>query len=215
MRSKNADLFNHNDQANNYDNDVMDESHPIRAGYRKALNWLGSLVPSGSSVLDLGSGTGNTILALPEDCRVTAVDISDKMLDIAKSKLTSRNVEYIKSDLLEFFNLQPVRRYDAIISSYAIHHLTDIEKESLFSLIHSMIKPGGRVVFVDLMYRNADQRQKLMEKYRNVPDVYESFEEEFYWNLDLSTGKLMDLDFEVTTTQFSELSFGILAECLL
>ena len=96
-----------------------------------------------------------------------------------------------------------------------LNNLTDIEKESLFSLIHSMIKPGGRVVFVDLMYRNADQRQKLMEKYRNVPDVYESFEEEFYWNLDLSTGKLMDLDFEVTTTQFSELSFGILAECLL
>ena len=213
MRSKNADLFNHDGQANEYDSDVIDESHPIRAGYRKALNWLGSLVPSGSSVLDLGSGTGNTILALPADCRVTAVDISDKMLDIAKSKLASRNVEYIKTDLLEFFNLQPVRRYDAIVSSYAIHHLTDIEKESLFSSIHSAIKPGGRAVFVDLMYRNADQRQKLLEKYRNTPDVYESFEEEFYWDLDLSTGKLTDLGYSVTTAQFSELSFGILAEC--
>ena len=213
MRSKNADLFNHDGQANDYDNDVIDESHPIRAGYREALNWLGSLVPSGSSVLDLGSGTGNTILALPADCRVTAVDISDKMLDIAKSKLASRNVEYIKTDLLEFFNLQPVRSYDAIVSSYAIHHLTDIEKESLFSSIHSAIKPGGRAVFVDLMYRNADQRQKLLEKYRNTPDVYESFEEEFYWDLDLSTGKLTDLGYSVTTAQFSELSFGILAEC--
>ena len=213
MRSKNADLFNHDGQANEYDSDVIDESHPIRAGYRKALNWLGSLVPSGSSVLDLGSGTGNTILALPADCRVTAVDISDKMLDIAKSKLASRNVEYIKTDLLEFFNLQPVRRYDAIVSSYAIHHLTDIEKESLFSSIHSAIKPGGRAVFVDLMYRNADQRQKLIGKYRNTPDVYESFEEEFYWDLDLSTGKLTDLGYSVTTAQFSELSFGILAEC--
>jgi len=213
MRSKNADLFNHDGQANEYDSDVIDESHPIRAGYRKALNWLGSLVPSGSSVLDLGSGTGNTILALPADCRVTAVDISDKMLDIAKSKLASRNVEYIKTDLLEFFNLQPVRSYDAIVSSYAIHHLTDIEKESLFSSIHSAIKPGGRAVFVDLMYRNADQRQKLIGKYRNTPDVYESFEEEFYWDLDLSTGKLTDLGYSVTTAQFSELSFGILAEC--
>jgi cyclopropane fatty-acyl-phospholipid synthase-like methyltransferase len=215
MRSKNADLFNQDGQAGDYDEDVNDESHPIRTGYRKALSWLGSLVPSGSSVLDLGSGTGNTILALPADCRVTAVDISDKMLTIAKSKLVSRAVEYVKSDLLECFNRQPVHHYDAIVSSYAIHHLTVIEKESLFSLIHSAIKPGGRAVFVDLMYRNADQRQKLMEKYRNNSDVYESFEEEFYWNLDLSTGKLTDLGSKVTTTQFSELSFGILAEGLL
>ena len=212
MRSKNTDLFNHNNQAGGYDEDVSDESHPIRAGYRRALNWLGSLVPSGSSVLDLGSGTGNTILALPADCRVTAVDISDKMLDIAKSKLTSWNVEYIKWDLLEFFNLQPVRRYDAIVSSYAIHHLTDIEKELLFSLIHSAIKPGGCAVFVDLMYRNTKQRQKLMEKYRNTPDVYESIEEEFFWNIDLATRILTEIGFKVTITQFSELSFGILAE---
>jgi putative AdoMet-dependent methyltransferase len=150
---------------------------------------------------------------LPADCRVTAVDISDKMLDIAKSKLASRNVEYVKSDLLEFFSLQPVRSYDVIVSSYVIHHLTDIEKESLFSLIHSATKPGGRAVFVDLMYRNADQRQKLMEKYRNIPDVYESFEEEFYWDLDLAIRQMTDSGFKVTATQFSELSFGILAEC--
>src|SRR5208283_3492628 len=127
MRSKNADLFNHDNQADDYDDDVINESHPIRAGYRKALSWLGALVPPGSCVLDLGSGTGNTILALPADCRVTAVDISNKMLDIAKSKLISRDVKYVKADILEFFELQPAHSYDVIVSSYAIHHLTDTE----------------------------------------------------------------------------------------
>ena len=211
MRSEHSDLFNHHYLATDYDQDVVDESHPIRTGYRQALAWLGSLVPSGVNVLDLGSGTGNTILGLPADCRVTAVDISDKMLDIAKLKLVSRNVEYVQADILQFFQSQSGCHYDVIVSSYAIHHLTDSEKELLFSMIYSSVKPGGRAVFVDLMFRNAGQRQRLMEKYRDTPDVYESFAEEFYWDMDLAIGKLTEIGFKVSTTQFSELSFGILA----
>jgi len=210
MRSQYAETFNHDNWADSYDNEVINKSDPIRDGYRRALDWLGSKVPQVSSVLDLGSGTGNAILVLPEDCYITAVDISSRMLAVAKSKLTSRKVRYVIADILEFFESQPFQNYNVIVSAYAIHHLTDSEKESLFYYIRSAIKPGGRAVFVDLMFQNKRERRILMEKYRNTfPDVYQSIEEEFFWDVDLAIKKLIDLDFRVSTTRFSELSFGI------
>ena len=61
MRSANADIFNHDTEAADYDNDVLNEADPIRAGYRDVLRWVvrqAQITPS-SRVLELGSGTGN------------------------------------------------------------------------------------------------------------------------------------------------------------
>jgi putative AdoMet-dependent methyltransferase len=212
MRSKNVEKFTHDDQAERYDSQVAIESNPIRSGYRQALDWLGSQVPNGRLVLDLGTGTGNTILALPEDCDVTAVDVSEKMLAVAKSKLASRHVEYITDDILGFFDIKPAQIFDVIVSSYAIHHLTDHEKEVLFHHVHNRLTPNGRVVFVDLMYRNNADKDALLQKYRHTHDVLESFEEEFFWNLEESVEKLTEIGFNVSWCQFSDLSFGIVLD---
>ena len=83
MRSKFADYFNHDEDATEYDQEVSREDDPIRTGYQSLLSWVGKQVLPGSTVLDLGSGTGNTISSLPTDCRVTAVDVSVRMIEIA------------------------------------------------------------------------------------------------------------------------------------
>lgn len=212
MKSKNAVKYNHDLVAADYDNDVINESHPIRAGYSTGLQWLGFSVPTGSRVLDLGSGTGNTILSIPTDCRVVAVDISTKMLKVARTKLSSRIISYVVSDILEFFESPSTRNFDIVMSSYAIHHLTNDEKVVLFSCIKSILHPGGRAVFVDLMYNNESERKRLIEKYCDNIEVTGSIEEEFYWNVDSSVKKLVELGFIVTAWQFSDLSWGILAE---
>jgi putative AdoMet-dependent methyltransferase len=203
--------FNHDRVAARYDADVTDESHPIRAGYAKALRWLGSCVPNGSRVLDLGSGTGNAILALPADCRVVAVDVSTRMIEIARTKLSARDVEYVVSGIIEFFELRPAESFDAVVSSYAIHHLADVEKVRLFSRVKSALQPGGCAVFVDLMYANESGRTGLIEKYHNRADVAGSIEEEFYWNIDSAVTELTFLGFRVDIRQFTDLSWGILA----
>jgi ubiquinone/menaquinone biosynthesis C-methylase UbiE len=211
MKSSHADKFNHDPFYASYDTDVLDESHPIRIGYRKALEWIGTSIIPGSTVLDLGSGTGNTIAGLPTDCRSTAIDISQNMLDVARIKLTSRKVEYVVSDILQFLYTCPVGVYDAVVSSYSIHHLTIEEKQRLFSLIYRVLKPKGRAVFVALMFRNAAEQQALSRKYRNDKGVIESIEEEYYWDIELSNENLIGLGFSTEIKRFSDLSWGILA----
>jgi SAM-dependent methyltransferase len=62
MNSVHADEFNHNPYASRYDADVRQEDNPIRAGYSAVQAWLGQMVAEDTAVLDLGCGTGNTIL---------------------------------------------------------------------------------------------------------------------------------------------------------
>jgi hypothetical protein len=40
MRSKHVDKFNHDQDAPGYDQDILNEAHPIRAGYGELLDWV-------------------------------------------------------------------------------------------------------------------------------------------------------------------------------
>jgi hypothetical protein len=39
VRSRHVDEFNHDELAEGYDEDVLDETHPIRTGYADCLRW--------------------------------------------------------------------------------------------------------------------------------------------------------------------------------
>ncbi|NEW06626.1 methyltransferase domain-containing protein [Paenibacillus sp. SYP-B3998] len=104
------------------------------------------------NILDLGAGTGlfsSFILANYASAKLTLIDLSGAMLDIAKQRLDSfaPNITYITGDYCQY---EYPEAYDCIISSLSIHHLEDDEKHALYKRIFSLLKPGG--VFV-----NADQ----------------------------------------------------------
>src|SRR6516164_6041032 len=131
MRSANADIFNHDTEAADYDNDVLNEADPIRAGYRDVLRWVvrqAQITPS-SRVLELGSGTGNLSELIASCGELVSVDVSGNMEAIAKLKVRHlTNRRFIKADILEVF-AQELGKFDAVISTYAVHHLTDQEKQ--------------------------------------------------------------------------------------
>ena len=212
MRSRHADFFNHDEDAPGYDADVTREQNPIRAGYASVLRWVAeqAAVTAESRVLDLGSGTGNTALALPAWSTLDAVDISTKMLAIARSKLAERPpVAYIEADLLEFFDA-PRGPYDAVVSTYAIHHLTDDEKTTLFAAVAGVLRPGGVAAFGDLMFADPAAKQTFLatcEDAHLVADVHE----EFFWDVARAVDELGDLGLTSDTRRFSELSWGIAA----
>lgn len=208
MRSKHADKFNHDDEAAGYDDDVRDESQPIRAGYGRLLAWCAQEVGPANKVLDLGGGTGNTLAALEGFVSAILVDVSAGMLDRAREKLKDRaNVSFVQQDLLEFFDdfAGPV---DAVVSTYALHHLEPDEKAALFARIRDVLPPGGRAVFGDLMFRDEAHENALRAKY---PELAADFDEEFYWNANQARAELEELGFAVTVAEFSDLSFGITA----
>lgn len=210
MKSRFGDRFAHDAEAAGYDQDVRNERDPIRKGYAEALGWLGSQVTPGSHVIDLGCGTGNTVLALPPDCTVTAVDLSQPMLQVAAQKLAGRNVRFVLSDILEFFD-RPSDPVDAIVSSYALHHLTDEEKHHLIGQLPLRLREGGKLVVVDLMFKNKLERAMLTNRYATNTDVSEAIRDEFFWNVEADEAALTRAGFDVTQKRFSDLSWGILA----
>ena len=213
MRSQHVDDFNHDEYADGYDVDVAQEDDPIRAGYDALLDWVIEAAKIGetSRVLELGSGTGNLTARIPACGELVCVDISQRMEEIARPKLTHLTQRsFIAEDILQVFE-RSLGEFDCIISTYTVHHLTREEKRLLFEQIWAHLLPGGRAAFGDLMLENAAQRAAKAAEYRAAgqEDVAESIEEEFFWLLDECVADLEEIGFVVTVKRFSELSFGV------
>jgi putative AdoMet-dependent methyltransferase len=216
MRSANADTFNHDTEAAHYDQDVLNEGDPIRTGYWEVLAWVvqhAQITPI-SRVLELGSGTGNLSRLITSCGRLVSVDISENMEAIARLKLSHlTRRQFIKADILEVFT-QGLGQFDAVISTYVVHHLTDHEKQRLFELVFDRLLPGGRAVFGDLMMQKSSEKQKKIQEYLAKGDraTVQAIREEFFWSLAIAIGDLERLGFKVNTARFSDLSYGLVAE---
>lgn len=104
------------------------------------------------SVLDLGIGTGETSAAVIEvhpEARITGVDASADMLALAQKRLPSANVaELVVSKLQDPL---PPGKFDLIVTSLAVHHLTGRQKRDLFARIHEVLAPGRCFVLADIV----------------------------------------------------------------
>jgi putative AdoMet-dependent methyltransferase len=215
MRSVNADIFNHDAEADGYDADVRNESDPVRAGYDELLKWVikEARITATSRVLELGSGTGNLSRLIPVCRELVCVDLSERMEAIARPKLAHiSNRRFIKADLLEVFQKE-IGLFDSIISTYTIHHLTNEEKRRLFGEVYASLVPGGRAVFGDLMLQDEQEKAIKIREYRALGDAktVEALQEEFFWVIDATTKDLNQLGFQVETRRFSGLSWGVCA----
>jgi len=122
--------------------------------YQWGLEVLDRLDPGADeAIIDAGCGSGRVTEKLLEripDGRVVGVDGSAEMIKVAAEKFAGDDrVTLIVSDLLE---LTPElleksgapAAADALFSTATFHWITDHDK--LFSRVHSVLRPGGRLV---------------------------------------------------------------------
>jgi SAM-dependent methyltransferase len=107
--------------------------------------------PRAFDVLDIGAGTGlfsAMVLAQHHAGRLCLLDASAAMLEQARTRFAGNDhVEYRVADMAHADLGGP---WDAVISSLAIHHLSDDEKRRLYGRIRAALKPGG-------VFLNAEQ----------------------------------------------------------
>ena len=234
MQSQYGHVYNHDPWAHNYDRNVQNEADPIRTGYEATLDWVieqANIHPA-DCVLELGSGTGNLTVRIPECRQITCVDLSEKMTTQARAKLAGRtNIHFVQADVLAYLADDSLHagapqfqadapqfqadspQFDVLVSTYTIHHLTEPEKQQLFAHIHRRLRPGGRAVFGDLMIADQASEPRVQQHFRDIgqPEVAEDIDEEFFWYVDSAQAGLAALGFQVQIERFSALSWGIAA----
>lgn len=96
-------------------------------------------------VIDLGTGDGHLLKILKRQIphiKAVAVDVSPIMLDAARKYFANdSNVEVIEYNLSN--PLPDMGQFDAVISSFVIHHLTHERKRSLYEEIYDILNSGG------------------------------------------------------------------------
>lgn len=111
---------------------------------------LDQLPPDARRILDLGTGDGRLlglVQAQHPDAVGVGLDVSEPMLAQARGRFADdRRVELVAHDLAE--PLPPLGTFDAVVSSFVIHHLEHERKRSLYGEVFELLSPGG--VFANL-----------------------------------------------------------------
>jgi SAM-dependent methyltransferase len=109
-----------------------------------------------SAVIDFGAGTGQ--FAVPAAARfwhVTAVDVSPAMLDALRAKAGQAaagarpRLECVRGGFLSYTPAGPV---DGVYTRNALHQLPDFWKAVALRRIAGMLRPGGVLRLLDLVY---------------------------------------------------------------
>ncbi|WP_160916204.1 MerR family transcriptional regulator [Halobacillus litoralis] len=177
------DRWNFDDQAEDYDNNIKTTGYRfnVHEHYEEALakahRWVNA--SSGERGVDIGAGTGNlTGLFLSQGISMIAVDQSKEML-----KMCAKKHPETETRLGHFLSL-PLndKETEFVVSSYALHHLTDEEKELALAEMDRVLGEKGRVVIADLMFRDASDREDVLRTYQESGNVeaVEAIEDEYY-----------------------------------
>ena len=119
------------------------DEFPRRAEGESVL--LEHLPRDAGRVLDLGTGDGRLLAMLQADRPAmlgVGLDFSGLMLDAARRRFSEEErIELVEHDLAQ--PLPELGRFDAVVSSMAIHHLEHERKRSLYGEVFDLLEPGG------------------------------------------------------------------------
>jgi SAM-dependent methyltransferase len=153
-------------------------------------------------ILDLGTGDGRLLALVREelarrenpDTHEVAVDFSPAMLDAVRKRFAGdSSVSVVAHNMDE--RLPALGTFDAVISSFAIHHLVHERKRALYAEIYDLLNPGG--VFCDLEHVASP-----------TPRLHKEFLERIGFTVETEDPSNKLLDVETQLGWLREIGFG-------
>ena len=146
----------------------------------KVLEFMGNL--TNKTALDLGCGTGRLIQdLLNSGADVTAIDVSEEMINIAKNKFPKIKTEIADVNKLPFKD----GSFDFVVASFLIVHLRDLT--TTFDEVYRILKDGGEFVLTNINQRKAPKLELkngntivIQSYYHRPEDVIKALEHSFF-----------------------------------
>ncbi|GKX29159.1 methyltransferase UbiE [Vallitalea longa] len=168
-----------------------------------------------NTILDYGCGPGKVsarLTALNPEYNIIAVDESEKMLSIAKSKRNHPGISYqlISNDSLLFLNDNYI---DCAIICFVIINNSDKNRiQKIINEIHRVLKPNGKLLILDsnpnaigidfTTFRNGDlgvcyENGSCKKQYLKINGEQNLILNDYYWTRELYEDILCNAGFEL------------------
>ena len=172
---------------------VSDEenAYPF-AGYKEILGRIYQIIMEkpGATVLDIGFGTGTLTAKLYENgCIIYGQDFSSRMIELASAKMPEAHL--FQGDITNGLAVPLLlHRYDFIVATYSLHHLTDEQKKVFLRLMLDQLNENGRILIGDVAFRT---RRELEACRQETGDEWD--DEEIYFFVDEMKKEFPGLEF--------------------
>ena len=163
------------------------------AGYKQILNEIYNRTLAGKcdTILDIGFGTGTLTTKLYEQgCHVWGRDFSERMIELAKEKMPKAKLyqgDFSKGLVKELKQ----NRYDTIIATYSLHHLSDEQKVELLKDLLLLLNDDGHIYIGDVAF---ETRAELEHHRVLIGDEWD--DDEIYFVVDEFKKSFPQLEFE-------------------
>ncbi|MCR4394897.1 MAG: class I SAM-dependent methyltransferase, partial [Dehalococcoidales bacterium] len=117
-----------------------------RSSYSRWRELLWSKV-EGRKILEVGVGTGKNFPFYPEGLEITAIDLSEKMLEKAREKAQKQNIK-VDLRVMDVQKLDfPAETFDSVVSTFVFCSVPDPVLG--LSEVRRVCKTGGRVILLE------------------------------------------------------------------
>lgn len=197
------------DWAGEYDETIAGSKGYPFDGYYRVLGFIQSKVrvESHTDILDVGVGTGLLTNELyKKGGKISGIDFSENMLALAQEKMPTGN--FYLSDFRDGLPIPLAgKKFDYIVSSYALHHLQDADKIEFIIQLKTVLKPGGCMLLADIAFENLAQHDDCRKSSGDQWD-----DEEFYIIADRIIPRLIEAGCKVEYVQISSCAGAVIVQ---
>ncbi|MBI2152205.1 MAG: class I SAM-dependent methyltransferase [Candidatus Rokubacteria bacterium] len=117
--------------------------HPGRVAAVKLLD-----IQPDERILEVGIGTGLNLPLYPRHCRLTGIDLSDKMLEKAQAKIEELGLDNVTLKVMDASALDFAdNEFDRAVATYVISAVPD--PLGVLREMRRVVKPGGAIVILN------------------------------------------------------------------